>query len=175
LIEIVLALRDVCLNKEVQMKLKILMVVTCLLWSTSSVRADNAKITDLEFLSGCWRNQERGQVVEERWSLGHGNLLLGTSKTVKAEKVLQFEFLKIAQGQRGEILYTPYINGQRTVDFTLTSLSPKTYQVAFDNPENEFPKRVMYWRSSKDELTVTLWGGEKSFSYVLKKIDCVKE
>jgi hypothetical protein len=160
---------------EVQMKLKILLIATCLLCTGRSFGADKPKITDLVFLSGCWQNQEHGRLVEERWDSGQGNLLLGTSKIIQRDQVIQFEFLKISQEQTGDILYTPYLDGQRKVDFTLTALSPLSFQAAFDNPQNEFPKRIMYWRPSKDDLQVTLWGGNKSFSYILKKIDCVKE
>jgi hypothetical protein len=132
-----------------------------------------ASVTDLAFLSGCWENEHNGELTEERWDSGRGGLMLGTSKTVANGTAKQFEFLRIRE-EKGDVIYSPYIDGVPASEFVLSSVDKAARLATFSNPANPFPKLIQYWRTQNDELSITLSGAGPAISYTLKKTDCSK-
>jgi hypothetical protein len=55
-------------------------------------------------------------------------------------------------------------------DFKLTRASAT--EVVFENPQHDFPKRIIYRKGADDSLTASIDGGEgsKAMTYVFKRM-----
>ena len=93
--------------------------------------------------------------------------MIGMGRTVVGGKTAEFEFLRIEQ--RGDdVFYVAHPNARcPQTDFKLTSLTPQ--EVVFENPEHDYPKRVIYRKTSAG-LVASVDGGagtkSQTFSYV---------
>lgn len=133
-----------------------------------NVTVAKATIADIGWLVGEWSGKAMGNVVEERWLNPAGGAMLGNSRTILGESMLEFEFLCIAQ-RHGGLVYTAMPNGRGTTDFLLTKISAEG--ATFENPDHDFPKTIAYVKSG-DDVTVTVSGaaGQRSFSYTFSKL-----
>lgn len=100
------------------------------------------------FMTGSWKMQNPdGTTVEEFWTDARGDAMLGMSRTVKPTgKLGSYEFIRIAYHE-GTLAYFAMPSGQAPAVFSLKTLTDS--RVVFENPEHDFPKRIIYWR--KDE------------------------
>ena len=94
--------------------------------------------------------------------------MIGMGRTVRGDKTAEFEFLRIEQ--RGDDVFyvaNPNANCPQT-DFKLTRLTGQ--EVVFENPEHDYPKRVIYRKNSGGSLVTSVDAGEgtksQTFSYV---------
>ena len=155
-----------------------LVVMLMITWSANASKQTSAagaapKIAELVWMSGDWQTAPGGRAqIEEHWTRPAGGTMIGVGRTVAGDKTVEFEFLRIEQ--RGDdIFYVANPNAQcPQTDFKLTRLSGQ--EVVFENPEHDFPKRVVYRKKSDGSLLASVDGGEgtkaQSFSYVpLKK------
>ena len=107
-------------------------------------------------LAGCWeRIVPNGRTVEQ-WLPEEGGLLLGMSRTVRDGKVREYEFLRIDRDPAGKLRYVAQPSGQAEATFMLKSLSEDT--VVFENPQHDFPQRILYRFVDKDTLVGRIEG-----------------
>ncbi len=104
------------------------------------------KFEDLGWLSGCWESNNKAKhlTVSEQWMKPAGGLMLGIGRTVKKEKAVDFEFMRIEQ--KGDDIFfiaKPKQNKEET-PFKLIKLTAN--EVVFENPDHDFPQRVIYKR-----------------------------
>jgi hypothetical protein len=154
-----------------------LVVTLMIFWSANASKQTSAagptpKIADLGWMSGDWQTAPGGQAqVEEHWTRPGGGTMIGVGRTIAGDKTVEFEFLRIEQ--RGDnVFYVANPNGQcPQTDFKLTRLSGQ--EAVFENPEHDFPKRVIYRKQSDGSLLASVDGGEgtksQSFAYVPMK------
>ncbi|HJZ81752.1 MAG TPA: DUF6265 family protein [Pyrinomonadaceae bacterium] len=128
-----------------------------------------ATISDLSWLAGAWQSPPGGRAqIEEIWTPPAAGAMLGMSRTIAGDKMVEFEFLRIEQ--RGNDLYYVASPAGRcpATDFKLTRLSSQ--EAVFENPEHDFPKRIIYRKGADGSLTASIDAGEgtksKSFPYV---------
>jgi hypothetical protein len=125
----------------------------------------------LAFLAGCWA--EPGDGLREQFTAPTANLILGTSRYVRAGKVVQFEFHRIALEDGGATL-TPYPNGKASVPFAADTLQDG--YVVWANPEHDFPQRIIYDGREAGALTATIEGprdgGTARTSWRMLRTDC---
>ena len=126
-------------------------------------------ISDLAWISGAWQSAPGGRAqIEEYWLPPSGSSMLGMSRTVVGDKTVEFEYLRIEQ--RADEIYFVASPGGRcpATDFKLTRVSNQ--EAIFENPQHDFPKRIIYRKSSDGSLTATIDAGEgtksKSFPYI---------
>jgi len=103
-------------------------------------------LNDLSWLAGHWFGQHRGVRMEELWLPPEGGMMLGIHRDVPAEGETFFEFLRIGS-EGGNIVYFAGPGGKDPVPFPLKELSERW--VVFENPENEYPQRIIYLREGK--------------------------
>jgi hypothetical protein len=131
-----------------------------------------ATTADLAFLSGCWKFEAKGRVVEEQWMAPAGGSLLGISRTVVNGKTTEFEFLQIRDLAEGLTLIAKPSN-QPEAKFVLRSKTAD--EVVFENPAHDFPQRVRY-RSSGTALHArvegTLKGKERGIDFPYARVQC---
>lgn len=128
------------------------------------------KITDLAWLVGDWRTAAGGRrQVDEHWTVPAGGVMMGVSRTVSGGKMSEFEFLRIVERADG-IFYIAQPNGRAPgTEFKLTKVSAE--QATFENPQHDFPKRIMY-KKTPDGITASIDAGEgtKGPSFVFKSM-----
>ncbi len=84
--------------------------------------------------------------------------MLGMSRTVAGDKTVEFEYLRIEQRADG-IYYVAHPKARCPgTDFKLTRASAT--EAIFENPQHDFPKRIIYRKTGDDALTASIDGGE---------------
>jgi Domain of unknown function (DUF6265) len=118
--------------------------------------AQSTALRDLAWLSGA-RAMVTPQVrIEESWGPAASNMILGMSRTVRGDRVVEFEFLRIEA--RGDTLfYVAQPNGQPPIDFRLTKWDGT--EAVFENPAHDFPKRILYRRLPDGGVAARVDGG----------------
>ncbi len=105
-----------------------------------------ADANQLGWMAGCWSSQDGPVRVDEQWTLPVGGMMLGLSRTVKQDKTVFHEFMRI-ETKQGVVTYTPRIGStQAPVAFTLIKQSGD--EVVFENLAHDFPQRILYRRTS---------------------------
>jgi hypothetical protein len=124
---------------------------------TFLARADEQPVSaDFSFLSGTWRMQRGSTTVEETWTSNVGGIMLGVSRTMRGERTVFFEFLRIEKRADGATYYVAQPRGNPPTDFKLTSVQGGT--VTFENPSHDFPQKIVYERVSDDTLRARISG-----------------
>lgn len=103
----------------------------------------------LSWISGCWEKTGNGRTVEERWTKLAGESMLGVSRTVKDGKTVAYEFVRITR-QGDDIYYIAIPSGQEEASFKLIKWGDG--EAAFENPEHDFPQRIIYRRKDDGSL-----------------------
>jgi hypothetical protein len=124
-------------------------------------------LSDLSWISGSWRTAPGGRVqIEEHWMSPAGSSMLGMSRTVKGDKTVEFEYVRVEQRADG-LYYVAHPNARCPgTDFKLTGLTG--VQAVFENPAHDFPKRIIYQKGADGSLTASIDGGSgtKSMKFV---------
>jgi hypothetical protein len=128
-------------------------------------------LADISWISGAWQTEPGGRrQIEEHWTKVAGQSMLGMSRTVAGDKTVEFEYLRIEQRADG-IYYVAHPKARYPgTDFKLTRASAT--EAVFENPQHDFPKRIIYRKISDDALTASIDGGEgtKSISFAYRRI-----
>jgi len=136
------------------------------LGAASSQTQPPHSISELSWMSGDWQTPAGGRVqIDEHWTQSAGGSMLGMSRTVAGDKTVEFEYLRIEQREDG-IYYVAHPKARCPgTDFKLTRLSSS--EAVFENPQHDFPKRIIYRKTSEDALTASIDAGEgtKSMSF----------
>ncbi len=108
----------------------------------------------LAWLAGHWCMATATGLVEEFWLPESGGLLLGISRTVKDGKATGFEFLRIeTSGETLRFIAQP--GGVPPTVFTSTRVAENRFEV--QNPEHDFPQKIVYRREG-EALLATISG-----------------
>ncbi|MBD3403183.1 hypothetical protein GF420_09835 [candidate division GN15 bacterium] len=132
-------------------------------------------VTGLHWLEGTWRGTLGDNIFEARYSSPEGGQVLGMSKEFLPNRPAYIEFERF-HAIEGEVVVTPYPAGRQSVNFALTSHDPETRRAVFENPEHDFPTKLVYHRIESDSLVIEVSGPDSTgaimaFSANLKKID----
>ena len=131
------------------------------------------KLDDLAWLTGCWENSRTGRTAEERWTPPKAGMMLGTGQTVKDGKTVEFEFMRIHE-EKGELFFTAKPSGQPEASFKLISF--KDGKAVFENPQHDFPQRVIYGKQPDGSLLARIEGemnGQKrGIDFPFKRAKC---
>jgi hypothetical protein len=115
-----------------------------LVLATLGCAADAPVARSFGWLSGHWCSQIDDQLIEEYWLPPNADLALGVGRTLKAGKIVTFEFMRI-ETRDGVTHYLAMHDGKPAVAFRLTASGPEWAR--FENPRHDFPKRVEYRRT----------------------------
>jgi hypothetical protein len=134
------------------------------------IKPQTPTLADISWISGAWHGASGGRQTEEHWTQVAGASMLGMSRTVAGDKTVEFEYLRIEQRADG-IYYVAHPKARCPgTDFKLTRASAT--EAVFENPQHDFPKRIIYRKGADDALTASIDGGEgtKAISYVYRRI-----
>jgi uncharacterized protein DUF6265 len=148
-----------------------LLLVISITTVTSQSPDTKRSISALSWITGDWQTAPGSRAqIEEHWTTPAGGSMLGMSRTVAGEKTVEFEYLRIEQRADG-VFYVAHPKARCPgTDFKLTKSSAS--EAVFENPQHDFPKRIIYRRTGDDSLTATIDGGAgtKAMSFVFRKM-----
>jgi hypothetical protein len=113
-------------------------------------------LQDFAWLAGHWRIEQGERLVDEQWMAPAGGLMIGMARNVQAGKVREYEFTLLRQEPNGDIVYVASPSKQTQTTFKLTSL--RGGEAVFENPEHDFPKKVIYTRKADGSLLAAIEG-----------------
>jgi hypothetical protein len=126
-----------------------------------------ATISDVGWLTGAWQGSDGPMRVEERWTAPAGGAMLAVSRTIKGDRMVAFEFLRIVE-RDGSLVYIAQPNGRPPTEFALTQVSQGS--ATFENPAHDFPKVIRYAKRSDGGLEARISdGGQKSETFVFRR------
>jgi hypothetical protein len=156
------------------MALKIILLFLLLSPGLACAEDRAFKINDLAWLKGCWSSNRNDLAITEHWLKPAGGTMLGISRTVGEGRTLEFEFMQIRQDANGEILFVAKPSGQPEATFKLIKGSDR--EVIFENPQHDFPQRVIYRLQSDGSLLGRIEGvskgKEKSVDFPMTRTRC---
>jgi hypothetical protein len=80
-----------------------------------------------------------------------GGMMLGMSRSVRGGRVVGYEWLRI-ETREGRLLYIAHLSGQAVTEFVSVEASDSL--VVFENPNHDFPQRILYRTGGADSLFV---------------------
>ena len=116
-------------------------------------------INQLAWLAGHWRMEKAGRVVDEHWMAPAGGVMLGMARTVAKGKVVEHEFTQIREGPGGALFYIAMPAGRKETAFQILTLTDT--EAVFENPQHDFPQRVIYARQPDGSLLAAIEGPGK--------------
>lgn len=125
-----------------------------------------ATISDMAWLAGAWQGGGGPVTVEERWTAPAGGAMLAVSRTIKGDRMVAFEFLRIVEGDRS-LVYIAQPNGRPPTEFVLTQIGEQS--ATFENPAHDFPKMIRYAKRADGGLEARVSdGGQRGETFVFR-------
>jgi hypothetical protein len=93
-------------------------------------------------MTGHWTSRTDETMSEEIWIEPAGNVMLGMHRDIRPDHQALFEFLRIEE-RDGAIRFVAQPGGKPPTTFPMKSLEGT--RVTFENPEHDFPQRIIYW------------------------------
>lgn len=123
-----------------------------------------AHADDLDWISGCWRNEER--TYKEVWTKPEHGYLFGYSLNLNGEVATFFEQTRIELGTPAT--FNAYPGGFGPSQFTETSRGKNT--VTFANPEHDFPQLITYTRDGRRmTATISRMNGDRAQTFQFRR------
>lgn len=120
-----------------------------------------------DFLQGTWKTENKE--IYEHWDKLNDNTLKGFSYKLIDGQMTISEYLDISRDNK-DITYTATVLSQnqgKGIDFKLYK---KDSTFTFENPNHDFPKRIVYQKLNDTELFVQVSdGSQKGFAYKMQK------
>jgi Domain of unknown function (DUF6265) len=127
-----------------------------------------ATISRVEWLAGSWQAANGPTTFEERWTTPAGGAMLAVARTIKGDRMVAFEFLRIVE-RDGGLVYIAQPNGRPPTEFTLTGVTDTS--ATFENPSHDFPKMIRYAKRADGNLEARVSdGGQRGETFVFRPI-----
>lgn len=126
-----------------------------------------ASISQVAWIAGTWSGGAGGTTFEERWTPPAGGAMLAVSRTLKGDRMVAFEFLRIVE-RNGGLVYVAQPDGRPPTDFVLTEIAADS--ATFENPSHDFPKMIRYAKQADGSLEARISdGGQRAQSFVFRR------
>ncbi|MFG0260162.1 MAG: DUF6265 family protein [Phycisphaerales bacterium JB041] len=119
-------------------------------------------LADLEFLAGAWEHEEDGTLIREVWDQARGDAMVGHFVIVSEGSAVLYELFTVEQDEGAPVLRLRHFNrglapwaSEADAPLTLTLTEAANSRAVFANPDNDFPKEMVY-EVKEDALTVRL-------------------
>jgi hypothetical protein len=149
-------------------------VAASLFFASASADAADADLSQLAWLAGCWSAEGAEPGSGEQWMPLAGGSLLGMSRTVRQQKTVAFEFMRIAPAADGQITFFAQPSGKPPASFPARSLDEA--QVVFENLDHDFPQRVIYRFVAPAQLRASIegmrGGSLKRIEFPMVRVSC---
>ncbi len=117
-------------------------------------------VEDLSWMAGCWQHSTKDQAVQESWLKPAGGAMQGHARVISQGKTVFREFVYIEKTLEGIIMNVvlPKVapKAPTTTPFKLIRLEKQ--QAIFENPEHDFPTRIIYRKERDGSLFARIEG-----------------
>ena len=153
-----------------------LILIAFVACSSAASSQQKPTLEDLAWMAGCWERSSAARVVEEQWMRPSGGTMLGMSRTVVNGKTVEYEHLIIKHdGETIDYIATP--SGQQQATFRLVKFSAT--EAVFENPEHDFPQRIIYRIKEDGSLHARIEGKmngrARGIDFPFNKVSCDKK
>jgi len=114
-----------------------------------------AGIDGLSWMAGSWTGTQDGVDMEELWIAPKAGSMLGLHRDAAGGRTVSFEFLRIESAADG-VTYWASPKGRPATPFKLVESAGRS--AVFENPEKEFPRRILYWLAEDGSLHARIEG-----------------
>jgi hypothetical protein len=130
---------------------------------SGSAAAAAADLKSLAWMAGTWTGVADSVEMEEIWTAPKAQSMLGLHRDAAEGRTVSFEFLRI-EATSEAITYWASPKGRPATPFKLVEGGQK--RVVFENPEHDFPRRILYWLGDDGSLHARVEGTRagKAFS-----------
>ncbi len=146
----------------------------CPLLAMRPAMAEDAQLERLGWLAGCWASEKGEPGSVEHWLPLAGGTMLGIGRTVKNGRTVEHEFLQIRLNAEGKVVYVALPSRQKEATFVATSIGDRA--VTFENPEHDFPQRILYKAVGEAGLAAriegTRNGATRGIDFPMKRVAC---
>jgi len=125
---------------------------------TENHKPEKAGLNKLDWFIGSWTGVTSESTFAETWQKVNDTLFTGQSYFIKGSDTLNSETISLQQHDTS-VFYVPLVEGQndnKPIFFKLT-FSDGTNAV-FENPEHDFPQKIVYQLKENDSLIATISG-----------------
>lgn len=139
----------------------------------SSRMGTGSSLDELAWLAGDWSGDMWGGKFNAYYTTPEGGKIISHSRLTHGSEVSFYEF-EVFEAHEETVRLQPYPEGKPASSFLLKSHEPATFKAVFENPENDYPKRIVYQRASPGNLVITLsdpfGGSDKVETFDLKRV-----
>ena len=130
-------------------------------------------LATLSWLAGCWQSELDEPGSGEQWMPPAGGSMLGMARTVKAGRMVQFEFMQLRETATGvSLLAQP--GGRQTSVFMAKDVSADA--AVFERQAADFPQRVEYRLRADGGLAVRIAGDAggqpRAVDFPMQRVAC---
>ena len=144
-----------------------LLVLLCGVLTQSGRSPARASIAQVAWIAGTWSGGANAATFEERWTPPAGGAMLAVSRTLKGDRMVAFEFLRIVE-RDGGLVYVAQPSGRPPTDFVLTEVTADS--ATFENPSHDFPKMIRYAKRSDGRLEARISdGGPRAETFLFRR------
>jgi hypothetical protein len=127
-----------------------------------------ASLSQLAWLAGSWSGGEGQVSIEERWTSPAGGAMLAVSRTVKGDRMVAFEFLRIVE-RDGTLFYIAQPTGRPPTEFRLSAIAADG--ATFENKAHDFPKMITYAKKGDGTLEARVSdGGQRGETFLFRAV-----
>jgi Domain of unknown function (DUF6265) len=117
------------------------------------------------WLAGEWVLVEGDRCTEEHWTKPSSNMMIGTSRSVRAGRTTSFEFMRIEARPDG-VFFVAQPSGHPPVDFKLAAAAGP--ELVFLNPGHaDHLSRVVYRRIDAEAMTGRIEGADAGKTFAV--------
>jgi hypothetical protein len=144
--------------------------------AAAAAQSSSVEMAELSWLAGCWAREDAEPGSEEHWTTPAGGIMLGMSRTLRGGRVIEYEFLEIREMSPGRLGYVAHPSRQAEATFPLVRATRS--EVVFENPEHDFPQRIIYRLVPPDRLVARIEGTRdgvpQGIDFRMKRSGCTK-
>jgi hypothetical protein len=122
----------------------------------AQAQAPQSAVERLSWLAGCWRSDGADAGSGEHWTPVAGGTLLGVGRSVRQGATVSHEFMQIREAADGKVVFIAQPAGKAETVFTL--MAGGATEASFENPEHDFPQRVIYRLEGAGRLRARIEG-----------------
>lgn len=156
-------------SKQLVVRIAALAIVCLFVWAPLAAQA----VEKLNWMAGCWLGSSGTRQFAEHWMKPAGGTLLGMSRTLAGGRTVAYEFLRIEEHE-GQVTLVARPSGQPEASFKMIQSSAT--EVIFENPEHDFPQRVIYRLQPDGSLVGRIEGLSKgkprAIDFPMKRVPC---
>ena len=127
----------------------------------------------LRWLAGCWEMRRDDRITEEQWMLPRGGVMMGMSRTVRGDSLIELEQVRI-ESRGSDLIYIASPLRQATAEFTGSATAGG--DVSFENPRHDFPTKISYRKQGADSLVASIEGKRggraRTIEYPYRRVAC---